>query len=354
MRTRIDYVPTGDGWELRLKRVVSRRHFRPDLRPLAIVPGYGMNAFIFGYHPNGASMERFLAERGFEVWSLYLRGQEGTRRLGGSNRFGMADLAIKDLEACFHHILEATETLGADRVDSIGCSLGGTYQFIHATCVPDHVMGSIVAIGAPLAWRQAHPIIRFLFGHPGIAGSIPFAFTRELAGLVFPLLLRIPAVLKLYMHPEITDVSKIRTLIQTVENPIARINAEIAHWIQDQDLIVNGKNVTEEMRRVTNPLLLVVANADGIVPRDTVMSAYEASGAEVKDVLAVGSRSVPMAHADLFVSRCCHELVFAPMADWLLERNGASARLPSPPARTEAAKRSKRRRKAAPRGESHA
>jgi hypothetical protein len=161
-------------------------------------------------------------------------------------------------------------------------------------------------------------------------GSIPFAFTRELAGLAFPLLLRFPSVLKLYLHPEITDVSKIRTLIQTVENPIARINAEIAQWIRDQDLVVDGKNVTEAMSRTSNPLLVVVANADGIVPRDTVMSATEASGAKVKDVLAVGSRSAPMAHADLFVSRCCHELVFEPMARWLLDRNAELA--PKPPA----------------------
>jgi pimeloyl-ACP methyl ester carboxylesterase len=321
MDTRFDYVPNGAGWDLKLKRVISREHFRKQLRPLAIVPGYGMNAFIFGYHPNGASMERYLAEQGFEVWSLYLRGQEGTRRTGGAAAFGMADLAIADLQACFSHIAEATETVGDGRVDSIGCSLGGTYQFIHATCVPDNLMGCIVAIGAPLAWRQAHPVIRFLFGNPRVVGSIPFAFTRELAGLAFPLLLRVPSVLKLYLHPEITDVSKIRTLIQTVENPIARINAEIAQWIRDQDLVVDGKNVTEEMSRTTNPLLVVVANADGIVPRDTVMSATEASGAKVKDVLAVGSRSVPMAHADLFVSRCCHELVFEPMARWLLDRN---------------------------------
>jgi hypothetical protein len=118
MDTRFDYVPNGAGWDLKLKRVISREHFRKQLRPLAIVPGYGMNAFIFGYHPNGASMERFLAEQGFEVWSLYLRGQEGTRRTGGETVFGMADLAIADLRACFRHIAETTETVGDGRVET--------------------------------------------------------------------------------------------------------------------------------------------------------------------------------------------------------------------------------------------
>ena len=38
-----------------------------------------MNSFLFGFHPRGTSMELCLAEAGFEVWSLNLRAQGGSR-----------------------------------------------------------------------------------------------------------------------------------------------------------------------------------------------------------------------------------------------------------------------------------
>ncbi|MFN7950097.1 MAG: hypothetical protein U0610_00075 [bacterium] len=313
---RTDYVPNGAGWELKLKRVVSPEHLRPGLNPLAIIPGYGMNAFIFGYHPSGESMEEFFARRGFEVWSLYLRKQRGTRRHGGTTRFGMGEVAITDLRAAFDHIGSVTST-GASRIDSIGCSLGGTYQYIHATMVPANRMGAIVSIGSPLAWHHVHPLIKRLFGNPRIVGSVPFAFSSHLAELGFPLLKRIPSVLKIYLHPEITDTSKISTLVKTIEDPIPQINREIAEWIRKRDLVVQGRNITRAMKHVTNPLLVVVANADGIVPEATVLSAFEASGATRKDVLRVGTDALRFAHADLFISRHSHEMVFEPIASWL-------------------------------------
>lgn len=326
---RTDYVPNGAGWELKLKRVVSPEHLKPGLNPLAIIPGYGMNAFIFGYHPSGESMEEFFARRGFEVWSLYLRKQRGTRRRGGTTRFGMGEVAITDLRAAFDHIHSVTAT-GASRIDSIGCSLGGSYQYIHASLVPDNRMGALVSIGSPLAWHDVHPLIKRLFGNPAIVGSVPFAFSSHLAELGFPLLKRVPSVLKIYLHPEITDTSKISTLVKTIEDPIPQINREIAVWIRKRDLVLQGRNITRAMQHVKNPLLVVVANADGIVPEATVMSAFEASGAEKKDVLRVGTDALRFAHADLFISRHSHELVFEPIAAWLESLSAPAARKKAP------------------------
>lgn len=60
-------------------------------RPVLIVPGYGMNSYIFGYHPRGDSMVKCLAARGLEVWTVDLRGQGRSIRAHGNNRYGMAD-----------------------------------------------------------------------------------------------------------------------------------------------------------------------------------------------------------------------------------------------------------------------
>ena len=79
LEVREQYAPTSDGWSLHLRRTRLPGCFDPATKPLLIVPGYGMNSFIFSYHPRNTSMERCLAEAGFEVWSVNLRGQGPSR-----------------------------------------------------------------------------------------------------------------------------------------------------------------------------------------------------------------------------------------------------------------------------------
>ena len=49
------FAPTDDGWRLHLTRTLSPSCLEPSRRPVIVVPGYGMNGFIFGFHPAGRS-----------------------------------------------------------------------------------------------------------------------------------------------------------------------------------------------------------------------------------------------------------------------------------------------------------
>jgi pimeloyl-ACP methyl ester carboxylesterase len=126
---RTHYVNNHDGWELELRQCYHPHRLNTELRPLMIVPGYGMNAFIFGYHPNGVSMEAALAGKGFDVWSVNLRAQGGSRRKGKKKPYTMADIAKHDIPAAIQGILKHTAANNADAVDGIGCSLGGTFLY---------------------------------------------------------------------------------------------------------------------------------------------------------------------------------------------------------------------------------
>ena len=74
------------------------------------------------------------------------------------------------------------------------------------------------------------------------------------------------------------------------------------------------------LARLTNPLLCLLARGDGIVPPQTASFAYEQIGSTVKRLIEVGSPRAELAHADLFVAREAHRLVFAPIRDFLLEQ----------------------------------
>lgn len=314
---KIHYVPNGAGWELELKQCRPPKNPNRRRNPVAIIPGYGMNSFIFGYHPRGLSLEEYFRERGFEVWSVNLRDQGGSRRKGGMHKYGLWDLGAVDLDAAVDYISQKSESR-TGKVDLIGCSLGGTIAFVYAALIPKNRAGSLVAIGAPLKWEKVHPLLKIAFYSPRLVGLIRFSKTRQLAKLIFPLVVH-SRLLKIYIHKEIVDLRHKNILLETVEDPNPYLNREIAHWIKTKDLVLDGQNLTEEFHKFKNPLLCVLANADGIVPPLTALSAHEVAGSKIKETILVGTDHLRFAHADLFVSNYAHEMVFHPIANWLLK-----------------------------------
>ena len=320
MDTTIEHLTTTttDGWALPLRRVTSGEPKHGN--PICIVPGYGMNSFILGYHPTGCSMEAYFAKRGFEVWSVDLRGQGDSEGPGGRPDYSLADLALTDLPAILTAISENTKCANP-AAHLIGCSLGGTIVFATVGLGASSLAHSVIALGAPLSWVDIHPVLRLAFGSPRVARFMPHRGNRRLASFVFPLALKVPKSLHLYMHPEITDTSNYKVLLKTVADTSPTLNVEIARWIRDVDLRVDGRNVSTAVGAVKLPLLSVVANADGIVPVGSATSAHNRWGGDDKTVITVGDSERRFAHADLFISRYSEELVFEPITRWCEKRS---------------------------------
>jgi pimeloyl-ACP methyl ester carboxylesterase len=308
------FVDTPDGWRLKLRQCVDPDARIPARRPLVIIPGYGMNSFIIGYHPSGRSMEEYLAGAGFDVWAANMRAQEGCVALGGRRDHGMKEVSVTDISAILAHVCAHT---GHEWADVVGCSLGGTMVFAHLALVPDHRIASVIALGAPLRWVEVHPLLRGAFSSPWLARRLRLRHTRGLAFGALTLLKYLPFMLRIYVHPEISDISQAKVLINSVEDPNPVMNEEIVRWVINRDLIIDGINVTDALRDVTNPLLLLTGNADGIVPRATALFPLDWVASTRKDFVEVGDERHRYAHADLYISRYSRERVFSVMAEWL-------------------------------------
>ncbi len=321
------FVDTHDGWSLHLRRTVSPAHLDASTPPLLIVPGYGMNSFIFSYHPRKTSMERWLAEAGFEVWAMNLRSQGDSRSRGRSpGAVSLASYADVDLPAALACVQAASRTNGGGGVTLIGCSLGGTVVYSYLALRGGAGVANVITMGAPLVWKDVHPLLRVAFASPALAGAISFSGTRSLVSRSLPLLLRAPSLLSLYMNTQTIDVEHMGEMTRTVEDPDASVNREIAHWIRARDLTVRGVNVTRALAEVALPLFVVLSNRDGIVPETVAMSARHAWGGPDVEVLRVGSDENWYAHANLFIANDAPTLVFEPMIRWL------NARRPPPDA----------------------
>jgi alpha-beta hydrolase superfamily lysophospholipase len=277
-----------------------------------------MNSFIFGFHPKGPSLVETLASRGLEVWTVDLRGQGRSIRARGTNRYGIADLAIDDLGATIQHVLANTFT-GAKTIDLLGCSLGTALAFAHVACVPEAPVHAMVSMGGLVTFKNVLPVVRFAFGSPRVAGLLRIKNTRRLARVALPFLSKVaPSLLSVYLNARSTDLSQSERMVQTVEDPHPVINREIAEWIQRGDLVVRGVNVSQMLPSMHYPFLCVVANHDGIVLPETSKHTYDVIGSKHKELLLVGEDEMPIAHADLFLCTGAQERIFAPIADFLV------------------------------------
>lgn len=316
---RTHYVDNGDGWRLALHRRWVPDRLDPARRPVVMVPGFAMNAFILGYHPNGPGIAEYLALAGFEVWCVELRAQgDSVRSSRASRRFGLEDLGTVDLAAAIEGVRRHS-AVRDDRVDVIGCSLGATYMFIQAAWWPTHRIARMINLGGPLRWTAVHPVVKTLAAAPRLWSALPIKGTRRIARRVLPVVERVPQLLSIYLSPAICDLSQPDALVQTVDDPVPAINRQIAQWIRRGDLIIDGRNLTTDVGRLALPLLTVVATGDGIVPEATAASGHDAMRHPERSLIYAGDEQRPMAHADLFISELAEQQVFAPIARWLAD-----------------------------------
>lgn len=317
MYSRIHFVNNNDGFELAIKQSYDKSRHNPELKPLVIVPGYGMNAFIFGYHPRGFSLEEYLAEAGFEIFSINLRTQGDTKNIGGKKNYGLKEVSLVDLPVAIDFALENSVSK-RKVVDIIGCSLGGTIVYVYVALKGADKLGSIVTLGSPLTWLDIHPVLKVAFSSPKLAGMLRIKGTRTLAKMFLPVMKKLPGLLSIYLHPEITDISRPDILAQTVEDPNPVLNREISEWIVHKNLMVDGQDIAANLSKVENPLLCMLSNADGIVPPATALSVLSVVSSKVKESIMCGTDNIKMAHADMYISDYAQELVFEPLVQWLL------------------------------------
>ena len=317
--TDISFVSNDCGHELAVRRVASAPSVK-GARPVIIVPGYGMNSFIFGFHPAERSLEATLAHHGLVVYAADLRGQGRSRRAEGtSDEYGMAELAIDDVGAVIDHVRKRE---GADKVDLIGCSLGTSLAFGHLAHRGGDKVGSFVSLGGLVRWVEVPKLLKVAFAWPALVGMVKMQNTRKFARHALPFVTRtFPRLLSLYVNAASSDLARASEMVQTVEDPHAGINREIAEWIGRRDLILRGVNVSTAIESMNNPLLCVVAKEDGIVPEATSRDVYARMGTKDKELLVIGGDAArPIAHADLFLSKGAEARVFSPIAKFLLDR----------------------------------
>jgi pimeloyl-ACP methyl ester carboxylesterase len=306
---------TGDGWTLYLGRRRPRGAARRP--PVLLVHGIAMNRQAFDFGVERYSVAAFLAEAGFDCFTLDLRGHGRSRR-GPTRRWNLDTYLAEDLPAALDAIRAST---GAERVLYVGHSQGAILGMALCGLRPGRV-AALVQLDGPAYFFDAMPRLRRLV-----------RLSRLGLGRHFRLLARMLAPFSGVWHPAEVELA-INT--RNVERPIyRRLLVNALENLQPGVLDQFATSIAEDSFRSADgkvdyralfpschqPALFVSAEKDGVAPPPVVEAAFRAWGGP-KRYWRCGP---DFGHVDILVGRSAPEAVFPAIRDFLLEHAQADA-----------------------------
>lgn len=295
----------------------------PSRGIVMLVHGYGQNRYT--WHNSKRSFANYLADDGWDVFNVDLRGHGRSRRFGAPFPRTMDDYIQEDLPL---FVREACELSGADRVFLIGHSMGGLISyFAGATALREYVRG-IVSIGSPYVFGQGSAL---LFGLRELAAAVRWTglldtnptlplrlIGRHLhrrRGLWNARLLPLPirAWAPDAVEPEVLEEYLRRTFDRSnvaVALDIFRAGRE--KGFKSADGMIDYSTAFEILDR---PLLVVAGTKDGLAPEASVRPAYVRSRSSDKTY-----RTFPFGHIDLVVGKEATRTVWPLLRTWLARR----------------------------------
>ncbi|GLI59312.1 hypothetical protein VaNZ11_001166 [Volvox africanus] len=303
--------------------------------PVILCPGLGSSgAYTFDLSPV-VSLADYLASKGWDVWTVELRGngQSDRPRLFVRSRWWtIDDYVTKDLPAVLQYVRHAT---GAPRAHVLGHSMGGMIltRLLALGGPPGEAVASATVVGSGCflrgSWWQAlqHTLwlARFLWLVPAgatLRAYSPLALGR--AGLQL--------VDELYFWPPNTDPLLARALLARNFSAIsAGVILQFGSGFGIRGLCTaDGKEAYADaarLARVETPVLFVCGDRDRMCPPQ---------GAEATCALFTGSRCARFTklgpkygtrdhygHFDILMGHRVEQEVFPLLAAWLDEHDGA-------------------------------
>jgi len=160
------FAVTEDGYRIALHRFSSTTDVPASKYPILICHGITTNVWSFDVDPN-RSLPRYLADRGFDVYVMELRGH-GSSSNKPMNRgikkkgWDLTDYAELDLPAAMQLVFRQT---GTSRLHYIGHSMGGIVALIHSSIHPNPPFASLTLISSPVRLRLVSDYPRMLLNY---------------------------------------------------------------------------------------------------------------------------------------------------------------------------------------------
>ncbi|RMG13577.1 MAG: alpha/beta fold hydrolase [Deltaproteobacteria bacterium] len=331
----VHWPVTSDGWRLALYRYRPRRP-EPGA-PVILCHGLGANRFNLDFGAE-RSLARHLAEAGFDVFVLELRGAGRSRQLptGAPREDGFDAHVQKDAPAALRWIERVT---GHRRVLWVGHSMGGMIGYALAGGAKAGRLAGLVAIGSPA-----------VFGSPPRLFHVAARLTRALLRCVrpgrglfrglAPLVgwVRLPGERLIYNPAQLEGAVARRALYNLVEWALPGQLTDFLRWMASGrfDSRDGAVDYLGALARAEVPALFIAGAADALAPPSAIRPAYEALGCRDKRYLVLGGHDgdegagLDFGHGDLLLGRHAPAVVYPQVAAWLRAHSEGPARGEAP------------------------
>jgi pimeloyl-ACP methyl ester carboxylesterase len=329
----IHFATTSDGWRLALVRYRAARKNGAD--PVLLVHGIASNRYNLDLTED-LSLARFLAQSGYDVWLVELRGRGLSMRprlfSGVRYDWSFDEYAERDLPAAAATVIAAT---GAQRLHLVGFSTGALAAYAWLSD-PHRALevASLVSIGGPTSFKRSG---RALSGR--VIRSIRWMRHRWMMRVLAPISgYWHPSPLQIIHNPENTD-GKIqrRAMVNMIANFSRNELLQYSDWILNDVFrsIDQRRDYRSELGRIQTPTLFLAGPRDVLAPPDAVKVTFESIGATDKQFFicsrAQGLR-VNYGHFDLVMGREAPTEIFPMVLRWLdahagvaIDRDGETA-----------------------------
>lgn len=325
---------TDDGWQLALHHYPAC--FRGKTQegctvekkrePVILCHGLACNRFTFDLNEE-RSMARYLADRGYDVWMLELRGHGESPRKKGKKAmrdgFGMDEYALHDVPAALQYVTQQT---GAAQVNWVGHSMGGMILYMYLSTTGDPRLRNVVTMGSPGSFDYPSRLVgsalkatRYAMALPRI--NVPL-YSRPVARVTSRLL----GFEEVGLNTENLSKPATREVLWLWFAPIERGVERSFVSIRDAGRLVSRDGQTDYSARLSEfkvPLLAIAGRVDALAPPYNVLQVFEKVGSTDR-TFELASRTngyhADYGHADLMVGDNAKADLYPLVYRWLESR----------------------------------
>lgn len=318
----IHRVRTDDGAE-----IVLARYAHPGAVAVLLCHGISSNARFWDLGPD-RSLAVDLADRGYDVWNLDLRGHGLAVRTGEGRvqrpGWTVDDYASHDLPAALAEVRKS-----ASEVHFVGHSMGGMVLAVYLADHPDPGLASATVVGSPLDFRDIDRTTGTMLSLAPTAAMLAFLPSDYGARWLARWDTRAPFRLdEMLYNPENYTLEARRQMLRTVVSPLSRGEIkQLARAKTGEFVSVDGKiRYRERLAEVKLPMLFLAGRADRVVNPDRVAGYYAAVGSPDKRFVVLSRAngfSGDYGHLDFGDADHAKTEVFPLIADWIASHPGA-------------------------------
>ncbi|MFT3923193.1 MAG: alpha/beta hydrolase [Myxococcales bacterium] len=303
--------------------VRKRRVDGPTVAPIILVHGFGQNHYA--WHLPERSLVNYLADAGFDVFNVDLRGHGRSAEMGSERSRGVDDYIRGDLPAVLDHVLAVS---GFPKAFLMGHSLGGICVAAAAAREPQKVAG-VITMGPPHALGRGNfvlgnalKIANGAVGWTGLFKESQFRLPVDLIG-------RTVHAVRHAWDSELAPIpvrawkpgsfagDELKNYLRSFDGASFGTVDELFKLAATGELCsrLDGQSYTRLIEDSALPLLAICGSSDNLANPGSVKPLIERSRAKDKSYVKVDA-----GHADLLVGRKAPEQVWPVIGEWLRGR----------------------------------